>query len=150
MNRKSTSRKITQASRSISPSSRLYGVLVVEDDPDLQWSLARMLTVQGNRVVGTGSGEGALALLAQWPVDLVLVAEQLPGLSGIEVAEQIRSHNPQIPVVLMSAEPTPELRVAARLAGVIGCLTKPFRYEVLRDLIKKLPAWPVPSAVPAE
>ena len=42
--------------------ARDSGVLVVEDDPDTQWRLARMLTVHGARVVGTSSGEAAIAI----------------------------------------------------------------------------------------
>ncbi len=113
---------------------RQCGVLIVEDDPDLQWRLARMLTVQGNRVVGTSSGDGALALIAEWPVDLVLVDEDLPGMDGLEVARHIQRTHPDVPVILMAVQETQEVQVAARLAGVVACLTKPFRVEVLAEL----------------
>jgi len=117
---------------SIAPSQS--GVLVVESDPDMQWRLARMLTVNGHRVVGTSSGDGALALLEQWPVDLVLVAEQLPGMDGLSLAKILRERCPKVPVILMT-EDDPEAQLAARLAGAVACLTKPFRTETLRELI---------------
>lgn len=116
---------------------RPYGILVVEDDPDTQWHLARMLTVSGHRVVGTSSGDGALALIEQWKVDLVLVAEELPGMDGIDLAKILRDRYSDIPVVLMS-ENGPDIQVAARLAGAVACLTKPFRLETLRDLLETL------------
>lgn len=117
---------------------RQCGVLVVEDDPDLQWRLARMLTVQGSRVVGTSSGDGALALVAQWPVDLVLVDQDLPGMSGLEVARRLRETHPDIPVVLMIRDDRPEVQEAAREAGAVACLVKPFEVDALFDLLMEL------------
>jgi CheY-like chemotaxis protein len=114
------------------------GVLVVEDDPDLQWQLARMLTIEGNRVVGTSSGDGALALIGEWPVDLVLVDEDLPKMTGLEVVRRIKRAHPNVPVVLMTGDETPEMSAAARLAGVVGCLIKPFQLETLTSLLTEL------------
>lgn len=135
----------TQAVAAVSPERQPCGILVVEDDPDLQWRLARTLTVQGNRVVGTSSGDGALALISQWPVDLVLIDEDLPGMTGLEVARRIRQSHPDIPVVLMAVQEDPQVQVAAQLAGVVACLTKPFRLEVLAELIESLQ---IPRALP--
>lgn len=115
-------------------------VLVVEADPELQWRLARMLTIHGNRVVGTSSAEGALALLRQWPVDLVLVDAELPvtsSMSALELARVLREEHPQIQVVLMTAaDARDELHIAARLAGVVTCLTKPFRAETIAEVLR--------------
>jgi CheY-like chemotaxis protein len=117
---------------------RESGVLVVEDDPDTQWRLARMLTVHGARVVGTSSGEAALALIDQWPADLVLVDQGLPGISGLEVARRIRQQHPDIPVVLMSTEESTDLRLAAKIAGAALMLIKPFRVEVLFEMLQRV------------
>jgi CheY-like chemotaxis protein len=131
------------------------GVLVVEPDPDLQWRLARMLTVHGHRVVGTCSGDGALALAREWPVDLVLVDEALPargGLSALALARALRTAHPDVRVVLMTAPGTPrELHLAARLAGVVACLAKPFRPETIAEALRLLaPRFALPTApVPA-
>lgn len=93
-------------------------VLIVQDDPDLQFRLARALTVHGCRVVGTGSGEGALALLSKWKVDVVLLDEQLVGLDGLEVAERIRQHHPLVPIALLVDGEGPNLSLRARRAGI--------------------------------
>ncbi len=118
--------------------SRESGVLVVEDDPDMQWRIARMLTVHGARVVGTSSGEAALALIEQWPADLVLVDQGLPGISGLEVARRIRHQHPGIPVVLMSTEESTDLRLAAKVAGAALMLIKPFRVEIIFELLQRM------------
>jgi DNA-binding response OmpR family regulator len=119
------------------PAKRLRGVLLVENDPDLQWRLARTLTVGGNRVVGTSSSDGALALMAQWPVDVVLVAEDLPGMDGVELAKHIRRDHPEVPIVLM-AEEGPDVELAARMAGATAWLVKPFRVEELERILAQL------------
>lgn len=110
-------------------------VLVVESDPDMQWHLARLLTVQGNRVVGTSSGEGALALIGEWAVDLVLVDEELPGMSGFEVAASIQEDYPEIPVVVMSHRDDDDAREDALSAGAVALLTKPFQRDTLEKLL---------------
>ena len=140
-------KKLEMAARTIAESQpRHRSVLLVESDPDLQWDLARMLTVHGNRVVGTSSGEGALAVIEQWNADLALVSSNLPGISGIEVAQALREHNPDLLVILMhganepklGASDEPTLAVSARLA-------KPFRFEALRALLDSLQLTPAPA-----
>lgn len=134
------------------PPTRERGIVVVEDDPDLQWRLARMLTVRGNRVVGTSRAEAALELMSHWPADLVLVDDGLPGMSGVELARAIKERHPSTSVVLMSSEGEGELHLAARLAGVVAVLVKPFALDSLVALLRSLPQLPDAdlSLVPAE
>ena len=103
-----------------------------------------MLTVDGNRVVGTSSGEGALTVIEQWDADLALVASKLPGMSGIEVARQLREWNPDLSVILMDEE-TPGLVPKERSSYVSAYLPKPFSFEALRALIESLQLTPAPA-----
>jgi len=142
---KASSQKLESAARTIAESSpRHRSVLLVESDPDLQWSLARMLTVDGNRVVGTSSGEGALTVIEQGDADLALVAAQLPGDDGVEVARQLRAHNPDLVVILMG-EAAPEPVSKERSTDVSAYLPRPFRFEALRALIESLQLTPAPA-----
>jgi CheY-like chemotaxis protein len=104
-------------------------VLVVEADPEVQARLARNLSRRGHRVVGTGSGDGALALISQWEVDLVLVSDNLPGRTGIEVARLVHQERPKATVVLMCDNLEPGTRAAARAAGATECVRKPLLDE---------------------
>jgi CheY-like chemotaxis protein len=106
-------------------------VLVVEADPEVQARLARNLSRRGHRVVGTGSGDGALALTSQWAVDLVLVSDNLPGRTGMEVARLIHQALPRATVVLMCDNLEPGTRAAARAAGATECVRKPLLDEHL-------------------
>lgn len=139
--------KVESARRAIAAvGPRSCAVLVIEPEPELQWKLAHQLTVLGHRVVGTSSAEGARALLRHWPVDLVLVAEAVPGTTGVELAKELRASHPKAPVVLMTRSESPLLRAEAMLHGVWELLVKPFRLEVIAELIGRLPE-PVPAMV---
>ncbi len=144
-------RKIEAARRAVAsvPPTRERGVLVVEDDPDTQWRLARMLTVRGNRVVGTSSAEAALELMQLWPVDLVLVDDGLPGMSGLDLAREIHVRFPTVPVVIMSSEESGRARLAARLSGAVAVIAKPFGLDSLAELLRSLPGSEA-ELVPAE
>ncbi len=145
MGTEASAQKLESAARTIAESRPQHrGVLLVESDPDLQWSLARMLTVAGNRVVGTSSGAGALTVIEHWDADLALVASSLPGTSGVEVARQLRERNPDLLVILM-AEENPEPVAKEASTDVSAYLARPFRFEALRALIESLQLTPAPA-----
>ena len=92
-------------------------VLLVDDEPDIR-DLARLiLEVDGLSVVEATSGTEALQQyfeLAPPPVPAAVVLDQrMPGLSGLEVAEQMLSHNPGQVIVLFSAHLDQEARAEA-------------------------------------
>ncbi|MEZ4286801.1 MAG: response regulator [Polyangiales bacterium] len=135
-----------RAMRKTNPQNR--SVLVVESDPDLQWKLARMFAVRGNRVVGTGSRDGALALLDSWSVDLVLVAEKLHDCNGLDVITLLSERLPKTPIILM-AEPRADVQVLEAIGGVAACLIKPFPLDALRTLIESvIDSFQVPVGLP--
>lgn len=111
-------------------------ILVVESDPEVQARLARGLSRRGHRVVGTGSGDGALALVSQWDVDLVLISDTLPGRSGVEVVRAIHQVRPDAAIVLMSDNLEPAIRLAASGAGAQQCMRKPLGDDELAQLLR--------------
>ncbi|MFK8000187.1 MAG: response regulator [Polyangiales bacterium] len=104
---------------------RLGNILIVEADPDEQWLLARRLTDAGARVVGTSSGEGALALVSEWTVDAVLIADELPGMDGFEVCRRMVEGRPNVQVLIMANDPAESVVASARRAGARGCIPRP-------------------------
>jgi len=104
-----------------------------------------MLTVDGNRVVGTGSADGALTVARQWRADLAIVATHLPGTTGVEVAKRLREANPDV-VVILIGEPTTSPVPKPHVAEVASAyLSKPFRFDALRALIESLQLAPAPA-----
>lgn len=110
------------------------GVLVVENDPDLQWALSRALTQVGCRVVGTSSSDGALATLSTWPADVAVIGEDLPGMSGLELVRTVRAANPSLPIILL-ANDGPGVDDVARTTGASRVLVKPVRIDEICSLV---------------
>ena len=103
-------------------------VLLVDDEPDIR-DLARLiLEVGGLSVVEAASGAEALRQyfeLAPPPVPAAVVLDQrMPGLSGLEVAEQMLSHNPGQVIVLFSAYLDQHAPAEAKAMGVSACVSK--------------------------
>jgi CheY-like chemotaxis protein len=125
-------------------------ILVVEADPEVQARLARGLSRRGNRVVGTGSGDGALALVSQWDVDLVLISDSLPGRSGVEVMRLVHKARPLATLVLMSDNLEPAIRLAALGAGANDCIRKPINDDELGSVLRTRNATPGERGVVAQ
>ena len=124
------------------PSARAPGaparsrVLVVDDEPAVRRSLARVLMTADFEVLTTEDGPAALALLATTNVDVMLLDIAMPALSGIEVLARVKKARPEIEVILMAAFGEVDAAVAAMRAGAYDYLTKPF--EVTAHVILAL------------
>ncbi len=79
-------------------------VLIVEPNPDQQARLARLVAVRGHRVIGTTSIEGAVAFMRAFPVDLVLLAEEIAGDAPWRVVADLLTGRPKLRVVIMTPE----------------------------------------------
>src|SRR5262249_18699406 len=117
-------------------------ILVVEDDEDLREIITGSLAEPGYEVIQASSGAEALRRLqaafgpqpTERPVDLVLSDVRMAEMDGLRLTENIRSAHWPIPVVLMSAFPSPDVRAEARRLRA-ALLPKPFRIESLRLII---------------
>ncbi|HEX8887358.1 MAG TPA: response regulator [Noviherbaspirillum sp.] len=115
-------------------------ILIVDDEPNIVLSLEFLMEQAGFEVAVAGDGEAALAQLAAFHPDLVLLDIMLPKLNGYEVCQRIRA-NPAwsgIKVVMLSAKGR-ELEVSKGLAlGADAYVTKPFSTRDLIALVQKL------------
>jgi CheY-like chemotaxis protein len=78
-------------------------ILCVDDEENQLAVRKLVLESEGYSVLTASSGQQALDLLAHHPIDLVLSDHLMPGLTGTELARQIKIRNPKLPVVLISA-----------------------------------------------
>jgi CheY-like chemotaxis protein len=79
-------------------------LILCVDDEENQLAVRKLvLESKGYAVLTAPSGQQALALLAQHSVDLVLSDHLMPGLTGAELARQIKVQKPELPVILISA-----------------------------------------------
>jgi DNA-binding response OmpR family regulator len=105
-------------------------VLVVEDDARLASFLTRALGAAGYRVQRTADGIQALAAFDRLRPDVVLLDVLLPGLSGLEVARQLRART-DAPILMVSALDAVDQRIAGLDAGADDYVAKPFALEEL-------------------
>jgi DNA-binding NtrC family response regulator len=113
-------------------------VLVVEPDPNQQWKLAQMLTLKGYRAIGTSSCDGAMALLKEYPVGLVLLAEKLPTTSPTTLIDKLREFRPSLRVVVMRDTESAIPEKPPRQSRVYEFPKKHLRMETLTGILAEL------------
>ncbi|KAF1047406.1 MAG: Sensor protein EvgS [Xylophilus sp.] len=117
------------------PEAGMPQVLIVDDNADVTWSVARLLTGCGVATADTGSQ--ALQLLEQQRFDAVVLDLGLPDMSGFEVARAIRAHPLGAELLLIAATGWGQEndRRMAREAGFDAHLVKPLDVDELKKLI---------------
>lgn len=113
-------------------------VLIVDDEPSLRRSLARLLLSRGMTVVTADDGAVAMQILQREPVDVALVDLMMPRVGGLELLEHVKAEHSGVEVVIMTAFADVETAVKAVRAGAFHFLTKPFRSndEVVNTITK--------------
>ena len=113
-----------------------YRVLVVEDDPDIRRILQLFLRERDFSVTTAENATVALGALAEAPVDLILSDVRMPGMSGIELLHQIREHDPDVQLVLMTAYSSVKDAVEAIQAGATDYIEKPIDFRRLERILE--------------
>ncbi|MCI0693919.1 sigma-54 dependent transcriptional regulator [candidate division KSB1 bacterium] len=112
-------------------------LLLIDDDESLLKVTAHQLRQFGYEVIAKGSGEDGLATFKETPFAVAVTDLQLPGVSGIEVLQEIRRHDRDCVVIIITAYGTIEDAVKACELGADDYLTKPFSREQLRFVLEK-------------
>ena len=108
-------------------------VLVVDDDPVVATSFDRVLSPKGYAVITATGGAEALDKLAREDYDVVYTDIKMPGMSGIEVARQIKASRPWMPVVIVTGYGTEANEAEAQALGVNAFLHKPLSPEAIES-----------------
>ena len=101
-------------------------ILVIDDDAEIRYSLARVLSSRKYQVTEAASGEQGIALVKKSAPDLVFLDIRMGGISGLETLQHIRSINPRQMVVLMTAFGTAQTAIEAMKFGAFDYIMKPF------------------------
>jgi CheY-like chemotaxis protein len=110
-------------------------VLVVEDEGLILMSTADMLTEMGHTVFEAGNASKALALLDEQQIDVLLTDHGLPGMSGSELAVEVRGRQPDVRIVFASgADTIPDVEGRERIADAV-LLRKPYDEKRLKEAL---------------
>jgi two-component system OmpR family response regulator len=113
-------------------------ILVVEDEIEMARLLVRGLQEESHEVMVAHNGAVALQLTENAGFDLVLLDVMLPGLSGLEVAKQLRHRPEPVPILMLTARDALPDIVKGLDAGADDYLTKPFSFTELLARVRAL------------
>jgi len=113
-------------------------ILLVEDDVDLQDSLAGILREAGYAVDVSGDGIEGLFFGEEYPLDLAIIDLGLPGLPGLDVIRKLREREKQFPILILTARSKWQDKVEALESGADDYMTKPFHPEELKARVGAL------------
>jgi DNA-binding response OmpR family regulator len=118
-------------------SGQVPEVLIVEDDEMSRDLLQKRVSRAGYNVVSVADGNAALQKLSDQPVDLVLLDIMMPGMSGVEVLQQIKADENlnQVSVIMISALDDQETIDECLQVGAEDYITKPFNALILKSRI---------------
>ena len=113
-------------------------VLVADDSGTMRKIIIRSLNAIGiSSVVEATDGNQAVAAFQPGMFQLVLTDWNMPNKTGLEVTQDIRAQDANVPIIMITTEAEKQRVVAAIQAGVSDYLVKPFTAETLREKIEK-------------
>jgi two-component system response regulator PilR (NtrC family) len=112
-------------------------ILVVDDEEVMRDVLGSVLGGEGYAVRFAATGPAALAEFKESPVDAVILDLMLPGMSGLEVLDEMKRLDPDLPVLMLTAQASIETAISAMKKGAFDYLTKPFKHDELLILLQK-------------
>lgn len=112
-------------------------LFVVEDDPSIRFGLEEVLRGAGYLVHSCADGADALREIAEHLPDLLVLDVMLPGVSGYEIARQLRKTGCRIPILMLTAKGQEIDKVVGLNAGADDYVTKPFG---INELIARIEA----------
>lgn len=110
-------------------------ILVVDDEKEVCSALKEFLEMKGYTVQAAHNGPAALETVAQWQPHIVLLDIIMPGMSGIEVLQHLRSDHPDTGVIMITAVTDEELGNDALKNGAGDYITKPVDLDYLEAVL---------------
>ena len=118
-------------------SAKTLNVWIVDDDASIRWVLERALRQGGMQPTAFDDADSALAALRREEPDVLVTDIRMPGRSGLELLEEIRSKRPRLPVIVMTAHSDLDSAVAAYQGGAFEYLPKPFDIDQAVELVRR-------------
>ncbi|MES2017939.1 MAG: response regulator [Pseudomonadota bacterium] len=118
-------------------------VLVIDDSKSsrgLNLAYMRDLMEPQTRFLEAAGGAQALAILAEQPVELVLLDLTMPGMSGYEVLAELQRLNAGAQIIVISADIQSQTRARVSALGAAAFIEKPIKFDTLRAVLLELGA----------
>ena len=112
-------------------------ILVVDDEPNYLIVLSELLRDENFEVYTAPGTDEAISIVKEVDLDLVITDMQMPGKDGSVLMHEVKSHNEDLPVIIITAYAEVEKAVAAMQAGAFSYLAKPFSNDELIATISR-------------
>lgn len=112
-------------------------ILIVEDDVNLREAVSDTLMLHGFNITAADCGEAAIVQLREQSFDFIVSDVSMPGMSGHDLLDYVRTNFPQIPMLLVTAYAAVDRAVDAMQKGAVDYLVKPFAPNQLIELIEQ-------------
>lgn len=111
-------------------------ILVVDDEAFIRENLERILTGKGYRLYSAENGRGALGMVMQEEIDLVLLDLNLGKESGLDVLRELKENDPELLVIIITGYGTVESAVDALKMGAYDYIKKPFKADAIHLIVR--------------
>ncbi|MDH3328727.1 MAG: sigma-54 dependent transcriptional regulator [Desulfobulbaceae bacterium] len=118
----------------------MSSILIIDDELSMREFLKILLEKDGHTVEMAANGSSALELAASNDFDLVVSDIRMPGMSGLDLLAELKKINGDLPVIMITAFASPEDAVVAMKNGAYDYITKPFKVEEIKKVIKSATA----------
>ncbi|MDB5049413.1 MAG: DNA-binding response regulator [Fibrobacteres bacterium] len=112
--------------------------LIVDDEEHIREILKATLEPMALSVHDAGSAEEALDLVREENLDVIICDVQMPGMNGLEFLNKVKTEQPSIKFLMITAHGTMDTAVKALRYGASDFLTKPFENEAVRQIARRL------------
>jgi DNA-binding NtrC family response regulator len=117
-----------------------FRICLIDDDASARAGLERVLAAEGYEIESCAAGEPALAAALAEDFDCVLTDLRMPGISGLELIDALRSELPNLPIVLMTAHGSADTAIEATRRGAFDYILKPFEMGELLGMVGRAAA----------
>ncbi len=123
-----------------------YKILLADDNPVNRDLAARLLTKRGHEVITVENGQEAVDRFLESAFDVILMDLEMPVMSGIEAARQIRAKEratavdtpPYTPIIAMTAHDQEAQKTSCLVVGMDGFITKPIDIKSIHQTIQEI------------
>jgi two-component system nitrogen regulation response regulator GlnG len=112
-------------------------VWIVDDDRSIRWVIEKALSREGIAFNSFSTAQEAMDALSGGPPEVLVSDIRMPGLSGLELLNAVKSRHPAVPVIVMTAYSDLDSAVAAFQGGAYEYLPKPFDVDQAVELIRR-------------
>ncbi len=112
-------------------------ILIVDDEKNYPPILSAILQGEGFETLTANSGKDAIEIIQNSDIDLVLTDMKMPNMNGIELLENIKAKDLDLPVIMMTAHGTVDKAVEAMQKGAYSYILKPFDNQSMILYVKK-------------